>query len=340
MTAYDMIEDRVEIPDAPSIPGLSFRRFRGETDFPKMVAVIAASAQADRVERVDTVEEVQKNYQHLVNSDPATDTVFAEIDGEVVGFSRVFWFQEEATRHRIYASFGFLTPQWRRQGIGRAILKHNQRRLREIAADHPYDGERFLRGWAFNNEIGTIAMLVQDGYQPVAHGALMVRPDLENLPEAQLPDGVEVRPVEEAHLPAIHAAEVEAFRDHWGFSPELEAHPENWVDTPYVDPSLWRVAWVGDQVVGMVRSFINPRENEKFERLRGWTEHISVRRPWRRQGVARALLCMSLHAIRERGMAEGALGVHVENPNGAFHLYESVGFRMVRLDTDYRKPLD
>ncbi len=32
MTAYDMIEDRVEIPDAPSIPGLSFRRFRGETD--------------------------------------------------------------------------------------------------------------------------------------------------------------------------------------------------------------------------------------------------------------------------------------------------------------------
>lgn len=340
MSIPEMVDDQIDVVDAPAIPGLTFRRFRGDSDYPKMAAVIAASAEADGIERVDSVDEVRNSYQHLVNSNPAADMVLAEIDGEVVGYSCVFWYQEEATKNRLYASLGFLTPQWRRQGIGRAMLKHDQRRLREIAASHPDDGPRFFRSWALNTDVGTTALLVGDGYQPAAHGALMVRPDLENIPDARLPEGVEVRPVEEAHLAAIRAAEVEAFRDHWGSSPDLEAHPENWVDTPYVDASLWRVAWAGDQVVAMVRSFIYPDENEKFNRLRGWTEHISVRRPWRRQGVARALLCMSLHAVKERGMSEAALGVHVENPNGAFHLYESVGFRVVRFDTDYRKPMD
>ena len=45
-------------------------------------------------------------------------------------------------------------------------------------------------------------------------------------------------------------------------------------------------------------------------------------------------------AIKERGMEEAALGVHTENPNGAFRLYESMGFRVNRMYTIYRKPMD
>jgi ribosomal protein S18 acetylase RimI-like enzyme len=167
----------------------------------------------------------------------------------------------------------------------------------------------------------------------------MVRPDLENIPDAPLPAGLEIRPVQEEHLRAIHAAELEAFRDHWGFAEEMEPDFDAFLDEPYTDLSLWRVAWDGDQIVGMVRSFIHEAENLEYERLRGWTEHISVRKPWRRQGVARALLCDSLRAVKERGMSEAALGVHVENPNGAFRLYEGVGFQVDRMDGEYRKPM-
>ena len=38
-------------------------------------------------------------------------------------------------------------------------------------------------------------------------------------------------------------------------------------------------------------------------------------------------------------MTEAALGVDVDNPNGALRLYQSMGFRMVKQYTTYRKPL-
>jgi ribosomal protein S18 acetylase RimI-like enzyme len=38
-------------------------------------------------------------------------------------------------------------------------------------------------------------------------------------------------------------------------------------------------------------------------------------------------------------MEEAALGVMTENPNGAFGLYESVGFGVVKQYTSYEKPV-
>jgi hypothetical protein len=42
-------KDLINIPDAPVIAGLAFRHFRGAEDYPKMVAVITASAEADKM---------------------------------------------------------------------------------------------------------------------------------------------------------------------------------------------------------------------------------------------------------------------------------------------------
>ncbi len=64
----------------------------------------------------------------------------------------------------------------------------------------------------------------------------------------------------------------------------------------------------------------------------------SVRRPWRRRGVARALIARGLEALRERGLDEAILGVDADNPQGALRLYESVGFRLHRRSAVYRKP--
>ena len=126
---------------------------------------------------------------------------------------------------------------------------------------------------------------------------------------------------------------------HWGEPEATEGDYQWYLDFPWNDRTLWRVAWDGDQVAGMVRSFINTAENEEFGRKRGYTEFISTRRPYRRRGLARSLLCHSLHAIKERGMEEAALGVHVENPRNALGLYEGVGFRTTMLSTTYHKPL-
>jgi ribosomal protein S18 acetylase RimI-like enzyme len=333
----EVINGIITLPDAPPVPGLAFRNFRGPSDFPKMVAVIAGSKDADQIERVDTVEDVARNYSHLVNCDPYRDVLLAEVDGQVISYNRVAW-RAEATGARIYLNFGFLLPEWRRQGIGGAMQRQAERRLREIAADHPQDGPRFFESFASDTEIGATALLESAGYSPVRHFFNMVRPDLENIPDLPLPPGLEVRPVLPEHYRTIYDASQEAFQDHWGYSPDEDPY-ESFIDNRNFDPTLWRVAWDGDQVAGMVLNFIDEPENREYNRKRGWTENICVRRPWRKQGVARALIAISLQALKERGMAEAALGVDTENISGALRLYEGMGFRPVKRMSNYRKPM-
>jgi ribosomal protein S18 acetylase RimI-like enzyme len=88
-----------------------------------------------------------------------------------------------------------------------------------------------------------------------------------------------------------------------------------------------------------VRTFIDALENEKHGRRRGYTEFISVRRPYRKQGLARALIAESLRVLKARGMTEAALTVDTENLTGATRLYEECGFRAVSWMASYRKPL-
>jgi GNAT superfamily N-acetyltransferase len=329
----------VILPGAPSVPGLNFRVFMGEQDYPNIASVIAGSKVADKIERADSLEFIAHYYSHLVNCDPYKDMLFAQIDERVVGYTRVAWWTQ-ANATRIYRCICFLLPEWRQRGIGTAFLNWDEQRLRQIAETHPNGQVRYFESSAADSEVATQALLEKHGYAPVRYNYLMVRRDLENIPQAPLPSGLEVRPVKMEHIQAIRAASIEAFRDHWGFSEETEPGLQAMIDDPNFDPSLWQVAWDGDQVAGMVLAFIDKKENEEYHRKRGWTENICVRRPWRKRGLARALIVRSFYAIKERGMQEAALGVDTQNESGALQLYESVGFRPVKRLTLYRKPME
>jgi GNAT superfamily N-acetyltransferase len=325
--------------DAPPLPGLVFRGFQGEIDYPSMLAVINGSKQADGIERSDTLEDMARNYRHLSNCDPYRDMVFAEVSGEVVGYGRVFWDREDSGLRR-YPHFAYLLPEWRGKGIRWAMLRHNERRLRQIAAEHPEDGPRFLEAWAEDAETHWTSLLIEAGYEGVRYGFEMVRPNLDDIPDLPLPAGLEVRPVQPEHIPQIWAAAKEAFRDHWGFcADEWDRELEGWREAPTFQPHLWQVAWDGDQVAGMVQNFIDHEQNKEYGRLRGYTEGISVRRPWRRQGLAKALIARSFHLHKGLGMTEAALGVDAQNPNGALQLYKSMGFQVVKRMTTYRKEM-
>ena len=186
-----------------------------------------------------------------------------------------------------------------------------------------------------------VGVLLARGYQPVRYFFAMVRPNLDDLTDAALPDGLEIREVTADQPRSIFDAQVEATRDGWGWWEPTDTDFDHWVKDPVEgDYTLWRVAWAGDQVAGMVRGYINAAENDAYRRKRGYVENISVRRPWRRRGLARALIAATISALRERGMTEGALGVDSENPSGALHLYESCGFVTVSRNATDRKPLD
>jgi ribosomal protein S18 acetylase RimI-like enzyme len=194
---------------------------------------------------------------------------------------------------------------------------------------------------AYDSQTRKIALLEREGYHPARYFYDMVRPSLENIPEAPLPEGLEIRPVQPEHLRAIWDANTEAFRDHWGDPERTPEDYQRWLRDEEFQPEIWKVAWdkASNQVVGMVLGFINAEANARFNRKRGWTENICVRRPWRRQGVARALIAANLRELKARGMTEAALGVDADNLTGALGVYESMGFEVARRQTVYRKPM-
>jgi ribosomal protein S18 acetylase RimI-like enzyme len=261
------------------------------------------------------------------------------VDGQAIGYQRVFW-RQEAEGDRVYGHFGYLRPAWRRRGIGRAMLHHAEHRLRALAREHGPLPRQLLQTEVAESEVGANALLRSEGYALVRYAFIMVRPLQEPIPETDLPAGLEVRPVRADQYQAVWEAADEAFRDHWGYHPQTEADYSIWRENRRFQPDLWQVAWQGDQVAGMVLNFIDAEENQRFSRRRGYTENICVRRPWRRRGLARALILRSLALLHDRGLQEASLGVDAENRSGALSLYEGVGFRPVQVFNFYRKPID
>jgi ribosomal protein S18 acetylase RimI-like enzyme len=264
--------------------------------------------------------------------------IFATVRGETVGYGRGSWYCEPdgTTLHQLT---GHVAPVWRHRGIGRAILRWTEERQRKTATERKETSPHLFQVEALDSEQGTGELLLSEGYAIVRRWHQMTRPLDGEIPDAPLPDGLEVRPATPDQYRQIWEADVEAFRDHWGFAEPPASVYEEWLEDPVAMMSeLWQIAWDGDQVAGQVRSFINHKENAEQERLRGYTECISVRRPWRRRGLARALILRSLCILQEQGMTEAALGVDTGNISGALHLYERCGFHPARSGSVYRKP--
>lgn len=321
----------------PELDGFAFRHFGGESDYPHFARLITACSKVEGNERVETAEGIAAGYAHLERCDPERDLVVAQVDGRPVGYSRVSW-DQEPDGPRVYRHFCFVDPDFGGRGIGSALFAWNEERLGEIADEHDAP-EKVLEVWINDHNTVATELVRGAGYEPLTYDAQMIRPSVDDLPDHRLPDGVEIRPVHEEQLRTIWEADVEAFRDHWGFVEPTEASYQRFLSFPYHDPTLWKIAWDEEGVVGQVRSFIDTAQNAALGRQRGWTEFISTARRGRRRGIAKALIVESIRELAARGMTEVALGVHTENPNGAFDLYTGLGYEVVTTSTTYRKPL-
>lgn len=293
----------------------------------------------DRMGWVRTPEHMRLDYARLTDFDPLVDIVMAEVDGQLVGYVRTaHWIDENGWLAQ--AQVGFVHPAFRRRGIGTELLRWVEGRQREFA--QAQGGVSVHHVFVTEGEIGRIAMLCRAGYLPARHFLLMERPTLDGIPDVPLPEGFEVRPVLAEHLRPIFDAHMEALRGHWGVAPPKPGDFERWTTLPTFQPHLWQVAWhiESDRVAGQVKPFINEEQNMTQNRRRGETEFISVGAPWRRRGVARALIARALHAQRKAGMNESVLGVDADNAHDAARLYESCGFRVVQHNMVVRKPVN
>lgn len=332
--------DIIQLPDQPAVPGLIFRRFRGPADYAGLSEATNAERLAYQQEWITTTADMENEFNHLSNSDPAHDMIVAEVDGTIAGYVRGEWFVTHAGDTH-YFFYPHLDPRWGGQGIRRAMVRWVELRLRQVAAGHPAEAPKSFFTYAPPNAADLEALLVSEGYEPVRYYRKMVRSLAEPIPEFPMPAGLEMRPALPEHSRAIWEADQEAFRDHWGFGERTEEAYQRWLaDEVLFQPALWQIAWdvETNEIAGQVRTFIDQLENDTYGRLRGYTEEISVRRPYRRRGLARALIAESLRLQKAKGMTESALTVDSENLTGATRIYEDCGFKTVAISTAYLKP--
>jgi ribosomal protein S18 acetylase RimI-like enzyme len=329
----------------PPIPGLVIRHVVAPADYAGMNDAANASRLADGDDFITPLEGFATFYDHLVNCDRDRDVLVVEVEGGIVGYGRTAWALEdgadgEVGSVRVHETICFLHPEWRRRGIGRTMLAALIGRVEEMRTELPPVPRVEVEAFGNVADGGLEPLLRPFGFEPIRYGFQMLRPSLEDQPDAPLPAGLEIREVRGEHLRAIWDAADEAFRDGNGYRPATEDDYQVFLADPLQqERSLWRVAWDGDQVAGQVRGFINADANREMGTSRGWVENISVRRPYRHRGLARALMNATFKVLRERGMTEGVLGVDATNPTGALRVYESMGFHPIRESRTYRKPI-
>jgi mycothiol synthase len=329
----------IDLAEAPPIDGLRVRRPRGtDADYEAMASVVLAANTHDGIPWLPTPTHLREDLEGSTGCDQASDVAIVELDGRPVaeaGVKRVI--RDGAV---VYETWGHVVPDARRRGIGRALLRENLRRAAERAEAEDAGRSVGVRSYAAEAEAGHRALLEGHGFEEIRWFFLMRRPSLDDIPEAPLPAGIEIRPVTADQHRAIWDAESEAFRDHWGHrEPDEEDFATNF-SRAELDTDLWVVAWAGDEVAGVVENWIWTEENARLGVARGWNERISVRRPWRRLGVGRAITAESLRRLREAGMTEAMLGVDAENPMGALGLYQGLGFEVYQRASAFGRHLE
>lgn len=321
--------------------GIVARPYRGEDDLPHMLESLHLYRALHRDDEMPTLDQMRNSYSHLTDCDPELDVVVFETDtGEPAGYARASH-EDAADRGRDCIVFAPIRPLHLTRERFEAAVRGLERHLAPRAAAAPSARYRAysLHPGPGQPATGEAAWLEALGYAATEWGAALLRPHLDDIPELPLPDGVEVRPVSADQVRHIWEEHWEAFRGEWDFKEATDDDIDEHVNDPLLhDVSLWKVAWVGDQVVGQVKSFINHEENEARGYRRGYTEFIATHRNWRNRGIARALLAMSLREVRDRGMTEAMLGVDTNNPGGAFQVYTGLGFQLQKYDAVYTRP--
>lgn len=340
MTVEEVSTDKV-LP-----AGLTLRAWAGTPDTARLAELMAGvSNAANRADGIDQLV-VPAELANWLSSpgehfDPADDVVLAESESTLIGYGWVEWV-DTTDGLRAYQVSGYVHPDRQRRGIGRAILDWEEARAISHATASPTDKPLVLASWSPERRVAKQALLTGAGYEVVRWFFDMRRPTLDDIEVPPMPEGLEVRPIghDRASLRRLFDADAEAFQDHWGGFAADDAEFQMWVGEPTFDPSLFVVAWDGDEMAGAVINAIYAEDNAAFDRRRGWLDSVFVRRPWRRRGLAGALVARSLVVLRERGMNEAMLGVDSDNPTGALGVYERAGFVVHRRGMAFRKPME
>jgi mycothiol synthase len=322
------------------IDGLNFRPIRGEQDAADLVAVHLDRKDRDQVDPLSTLESIpsleamQASLVNAVAKARQEDWIVAEVDESVGGYGRILsWPERDGTW--VYLALGWVSPIYRNRGIGTALIRRMEERIRHMAVrEHPGQKAEIAANASSTEEEAT-ALLIHEGYH-VAYTLAEMSFEGHGIPGVcPLPAGFEVRPAFPDDGLLIAQSVLECYQGEYpGGRYDSGGDPADFaaqLGAPKHDPTLWQVAWTGDEIAGQVLSVLERGRAEIFE--------VSVRPGWRRHGLARALLSRALQDLASRGIEIIRLHTSLDFQTRAVDLYTSLGFRILKTFPRYRKHL-
>lgn len=303
--------------------GLELRAL-GAGDLAAICDLHRRSESFDAVPRVLALEELEEELDddHVVL---ASDTRLAELDGSLAGYVYTYYLPSEEREERCYI-FGQVDPEYRRRGVGSALMRWAIERAAEQLRSSGRSLARYIRADSFDYIDSAHALFASLGMQPVRYTDELLRPltDLGAIPTV---DGVTIVAWPDDRDEEIRLEKNAAFADHWGSTPTSVEHWHQLVRGFGARPDL---SFVGLDDEGQVIAHCLNRRYEADDELLGrrdaWIDSLGTLAQWRGRGIASALIAHSLHAFAGAGLTHASIGVDSENPTGAARLYRSLGF--------------
>jgi len=331
------------ITPLPSLPGYTFRFARRE-DLPAIHQMLAWVVAADRTTFLSSLEDMLNQFMDPW-SDPEKDYLIALTpDGQVAATGRVY-VNPVPQRERNAFLGGDVHPEHRGRGLGEAILTWMEARGRQRLLEFPADLPRSLRTACLDYLADRIQLFEQHSFSPVRSWYRMRRDLSQPVPDEYLPSGL----ILDNYRPELDRALMdtfnESFSDHWGFEPITY---EDWqqfiIHAASFRPELTFLALDsegrGTQIAGFSVNVVREEDNQRQGITEGIINELGTRRPWRKRGIASALVCASMRAFKAAGLDYAGLGVDTENQTGALDLYERLGFKVIKRSVTFSKSIE
>lgn len=280
-----------------------------------------------------SLDEVTHNLQDP-DIDLENDSLVSVDESGKFGAAAQLSVKSSATKHR-----AFITTLARpgHSDLEDVCIRWSEDRSRELLAALP-ERERTLRAWADGAMPARIAQYERSGFSVSRYFVEMIRPLSEPIPEVELPEGTYLIPWDRERDDQTLDASNAAFEDHWG---TVAMDQQTWrreLEYPGVRLDLSTMVIADDDVVAFSLVGMYPEDWDVTGRREAWVERIGTVRPWRKRGIATALLTDAMHRIKGEGLDYVALGVDADSPTGAFGLYVRSGFTESNRSVALTKP--
>lgn len=274
-----------------------------------------------------TVEQVEQSWRSPYNHPDRDCFVALDADNHLIGFTIADLLDDPARAIGVYN----VPPTFR--DVADDLIHAAENHFVSMANERVAPGTSLNMQWRVSDKDATaLALLAEGGYQHVrAFYTMQITLD-QPIDPVSLPDGFTLSPFTPDHLEALFAAKTETFRDHWG---EQDQTLEEWhidINQPEFDPSLWWIAYSGDDIAGMVLSRATSPTS-------AWVDIVGVRRAWRQRGLAYTLLRQCFAEYQRRSVQNVYLGVDTGSLSNAVALYERAGMHVYARQLYYEKAM-